>query len=271
MPDDPDPTLVSDTITFMLEGNVSLDSFAEALIAFNKLVVGLSNEAGGAIEWTLDDLNYSSAITVVRGSSPAPGRVSKVIRDYVEVGRALQRNQPIKRSPSIARPAKTIRRIVQRGHGLRAVRFETAEAEAIIAPPAKQVATPLLPFASGYISTATSVADPIVAYGAVEGLVQTLTNRKGLRFTLYDSLNDRAVSCYLESGYENIMRDAWGRRAIVEGWITRDPSSGNPITIRHVTTVEIAEEGDYTKARAILPISAGDLSPEDAIRRSRDD
>lgn len=53
----------------------------------------------------------------------------------------------------------------------------------------------------------------ISAYSAIEGVVQTLTSRRGLRFTLFDSLHDQAVSCYLEDGQEELMRGVWGRRA----------------------------------------------------------
>ena len=110
------------------------------------------------------------------------------------------------------------------------------------------------------------------AYGAVEGRIETLTRRKGLRFTLYDTLNDKAVSCYLEEGHEVLMRGAWGRRAIVEGWVGRDPVTGRPLTIRRVRHIEIlsdAESGTYRRARGVVPVGADGLSAEDAVRRVR--
>jgi len=263
-----------DTLTFMLEGEVSLESFAQAVTAFNKLVAGLTAEAGGEIEWSLDDLVYSSAIASVRGRSPKPERVAKVVQDYVEVGRALQHNTSLKWSAVVVRSARSIARLVGQPHGPRAVRFETAREESIVSHPPKRsralaqgslLVAPLTP------QQAIELGEPLGAYGGIEGTVQTLTNRRGLRFTLYDSLNDRAVSCYLKKGQEEMMRGAWGKQAIVEGWVTRDPSDGHPLAIRDVSNVTLLDEGDYASARAIIPFKADDALPEEIIRRLRDD
>jgi hypothetical protein len=257
------PQISSDNLlTFMLEGEVELESFARALAAFNKLIAQLSIEAGGEIDWTLDDLVYSSAITVIRGNSKEPQRVERVVRDYVSIGRALQQNQPIRRSPAIVRPARMIGRMVGHTKGV-----------TIISQPPKRIrqSHALVSLSGQLILDEATFDEPFGAYGAIEGVVQTLTNRYGLRFTLYDSLNDRAVSCYLQLGQEDIMRDSWGKRCVVEGWITRDPKDGHPIAIRRVTKVTPIEEGDYRLARGVLPISQGGLLPEQVIRQLRDD
>jgi hypothetical protein len=112
-----------------------------------------------------------------------------------------------------------------------------------------------------------------MAFGAVEGRVQTLSSRGGLRFTLYDSLHDRAVSCYLAEGHEDIMRDAWGRLAVVQGLVKRDPRTGRPVTIREVRSVELLGERsphDYKRARAAIPLPEGARRAEDVIRQLRD-
>jgi hypothetical protein len=268
------PQIRSDNLlTFMLEGEVELESFARALAEFNKLIAQLSIEAGGEIDWTLDDLVYSSAVTVIRGKSKEPQRVERVVKDYVSIGRALQRNQPIGRSSAIVRPAKAIGRMIGRAKGVKAVRFETAHEEAIISQPPKRIQRlkPAIISVSGQLVLAEAAIDePQGAYGAIDGVVQTLTNRYGLRFTLYDSLHDRAVSCYLQPGQEEMMRDNWGRRCAVEGWVTRDPNDGHPVAIRRVTRVTPIEEGDYRQARGVLPMQGG-LLPEQVIRQLRDD
>lgn len=67
------------------------------------------------------------------------------------------------------------------------------------------------------------------------------------------------------------MRDAWGKHVIVEGLIARDPA-GRSITLRDVTGVSVVlDDGDFTKARAVLPYHRGDLLPEEIIRRLRDE
>ena len=86
--------------------------------------------------------------------------------------------------------------------------------------------------------TMTPTLQP-VAYGGVTGRIQTLSSRGGLRFTLFDTLFDRAVSCYLAEGQEELMRDVWGRMAVVEGLVTRDRATGRPQVIRSVRGVTV--------------------------------
>jgi hypothetical protein len=82
-------------------------------------------------------------------------------------------------------------------------------------------------------------------------------------------LHDRAVSCYL---LENQEREAWGKRAIVEGLVTRDADTGRPTTIRGVSKVHLLSDapGNYLDARGIVPVPDGSPLPEDIIRRLRD-
>ena len=115
--------------------------------------------------------------------------------------------------------------------------------------------------------------DTTVAIGAVTGRVQVLSNRGGLRFNMYDTVHDKAVSCYLKQGQEDLMREAWGQRAMVSGEVTRDKATGRPITIRQIMNLEILEEtvaGSYHEARGAVPWEPGDALPEDVIRRLRD-
>jgi hypothetical protein len=109
--------------------------------------------------------------------------------------------------------------------------------------------------------------------GAIEGRIQTLSNRKGLRFVVFDILNDRAVSCYLSEGQEDRMREIWGKRAIVEGEISREKETGRPLAIRHITDIKVLEEigrGGYLRARAIAPRKLGAPLAEVIIRQLRD-
>jgi hypothetical protein len=110
-------------------------------------------------------------------------------------------------------------------------------------------------------------------YGAIEGRIQTLTNRGSLRFTLYDTHNDKAVSCYVAEGQEDLLRDVWGRRALVEGRIRRDSQTGRPLTIRDVRRIVPLPEPEpyrFYEARGILPLMPGEEMPEERIRRLRD-
>ena len=114
MADSKDNERGDNTITFMMEGDVSLQSFAEGLNAFNKLVIGLTREIAGEIDWKLYELSYSSAIAVIQGNSYKPESVAQVVERYIEVGRKLERGVPIRRTPAVNRSAGILRRIARR-------------------------------------------------------------------------------------------------------------------------------------------------------------
>ena len=256
--------MAPDTITLMLEGEVSLEAFATAVKSLNSLISALTIEEGGNIEWTVEDLQPGSALATIKGRSPQPERVERVVQSYSDVGRALQQNVQIYRGPQVSRPALRLGRLV--GNGVRRVRFETQEETVVLsdrpAPGRRRRSAD---------AVSITLRDVIVGTGAVEGEVQTLTKRNTLRFTLYDVLSDRAVSCYLQPRQEDLMREVWGKHALVEGLVSRDPTDGHPIAVRQVGKITpITKEGDYTQARAILPLKSGVELPETAIRRLRD-
>lgn len=259
------------TLTLALTGEVALDRFMEAVKCFHALVNGLTAEVEASdVVWVIDDLNVGSTVAVVRGVGSIE-KIEHIVREYGEVGVALEQGKKLKRySPKVRRAANRLRRIP--GGRIDSVRLETPEREAILRPvPVRRAGQLIFP-----ISLPPPLLEAIrpatAAYGAIEGRVQTLSNRGGLRFTLYDTINDKAVSCYLAEGSEDIMRDAWGRLAAIEGFISRDPLSGRPLAIRRVRHVTVLPErsiGSYQDARGSSP-PLTDLLPERAIRRLRD-
>jgi hypothetical protein len=137
--------------------------------------------------------------------------------------------------------------------------FETSEDDVVFTAP-----TPSQP-------STQSDRQPTKSLATVRGRVETLSHRKGLRFSLYELAHDRPVSCYLEPDHETLMRDAWGRIADVTGQVTRDAITGRPISIRWVTRVDVVtDEGDPTgflRARGALRLAE---PSEVVIRRMRD-
>lgn len=255
--------MANDTVTLALDGDIALSDFAEAVRHFDGLIKALTKTEGAThVQWVLEQLEVSSAVTTARGV-PANGHppemvraeVERVVQKYLSVGLSLERGEPLSVPSGVEREARGIVAVLN--DRVKTVRFETAEAEATVGP--------LQPTSS------TPASHPTPTYGAVEGRVQTLSSRGGLRFTLYDTLNDKAVSCYLAEGFEDDMRDAWGRRAVVEGRVTRHPETGCPLAIRRITAVEVLPEVSryaYRELRGLSPTST--LSAEDAIRRLRD-
>lgn len=269
-----------DTLTIILEGEVPLAEFARTIESFYELVKALSDEVGTPdLDWVLDDLQFSSAVATVRAPQN-PQSAEKVVNAYAEVGASLESQEPIRYSPRVRLAARKVVSISD--SRVRSVRFETSTREATVRvgrplyiepetpsveaePVAEPTAFPLI--------KALNIA-PQASLGGLQGRVQVLSNRGGLRFTMYDLLYDKAVSCYVAEGKEELLRDVWGKLAVVEGQITRDPLTGRPLAIRQVSNITPVADPEpaarmYELARgAVKPF--GNASPEETIRRLRD-
>jgi hypothetical protein len=259
--------MADNTVTLTLNGDVPLEDFAKAIASLDELVRALSEESGNErIDWVVQDLQVSSATATVAAAGNKT-QIQKVIADYAEVGAALENGTVIPFAKRVATAARNI--IAVNSARIPSVTFDTSVRTAIVRtnPQAAQV----LEFPQKVPSII--LHNPPAAYGAVEGRIQTLTSRGGLRFTLFDLLNDKAVNCYFAEGKQEIIRGLWGKLAVVEGCITRDPFNGRPISIRQVENIQLLPEPggrfDYQLARGVAP-SINGLSPEEAIRRTRD-
>ena len=247
--------MAKDTMTLALSGEVELARFARAISNFEDLVQALSKEKGSEkIRWVIHDLQISSAVATVRGESDVLDEVERVVSAYEDVGRSLQSGQRPDYSESVVKAANAITSVL--GNKVTAVRFETADSEFTVASRPEMV-------------VATTV---MRSFGAIEGRIQTLSNRKGLRFVLFDTLSDRAVSCYLSEGQEEKMRELWGKRAIVQGEISREKETGRPLAIRHIVDISGLPElqrGNYLNARGIAPRTPDAPFAEEIIRQLR--
>ena len=250
---------MSDTVTLRLNGEVSLEDFAKAITGFQDLVHALSTGTGGGVTWRIADLDYGSASATAQGIATEPQRVQRVVQAYAAVGRAASTNALNGYTRSVATATGTILSVLSgRADGVESVDFETADGETTIR------AVPQL--------EPVKIPHATPRFGAVTGRVQTLSSRGSLRFTLYDQLHDKAVSCYLAEGREDIMRDVWDKIAVVEGVVTRDDLTGRPKSVRQVSQVTVKPEGlpmDFLTARGASP-SAHGMTATEAIRRVRD-
>lgn len=252
----------ADTLTIALTGEVTLADFNESVARFHALVDALTDHAGGrgAIEWVVTELQAGSAEATIRAkpaTKDAWPAIERVVSSYIEVGAALERGAPPPFPEPVQRTAVDLLGVLS--GAIESIRFETADDDAVVSSDSPRHATP-----------PAVRARP--SYGSVQGRVQTLSSRGALRFTVYDLLHDRAVSCYLAEGQEQLMRDAWGRIAEVAGFVSRETQTGRPVTVRRVTQVRVLPETDpdgYRKARAVVAFRNSDPA-ERQTRRQRD-
>lgn len=248
--------MANKTLTIALNGDVPLISFIDALRHFHGLLRALQHEVGGDadVSWTIEELQSGSAIAEVRGDYPEAQVLEKIAGAYRAVGHALQANAPIPYSERVEREARAITAVLD--GPITSIRF-TADDDDVIISSNVRAERPM----------------SVGAYGGVEGYVHTLTSRNKLSFTLYDVLFDRAVPCYLRVGQEEMMRGVWGKRAIVIGYVSRDPLTGRPVTIRDVSTVQVVEDvapGAYREARGMLAKNGESPDAVAAIRLARE-
>ncbi len=254
---------IKDTVTLVLNGEVKLSDFSVAIEGFRSLIDALSKERAKnkKIDWIVDSLESGSVIATARGrpkSEVDSPSVSAVVDEFERVGASLKSGEINKFAPPVREAAQKIYSVMN--GSIRSVRFETADVDV-------EIFTGELAHKPGEETLLTN------NIGAVRGRVETLSRRGGLRFTLFEATTDRAVSCYLAPGFEDKMREAWGRLGYVEGIIRRDPRTGRPTTVRQVkefTLIPEQEPGAWRHALSAAPIESSTMSSEEAVRRIRD-
>lgn len=250
---------MDDTVTLALGGSVPLRGFASALERLTKVLTQLSSDAGARVDWVISGLDFSSAIATVAGRAldeASEPLIPSIVRDFGGAGESLAYGRPTAVSQRALQFLQDIAGLI--GDDIDEVRFETADVEAIIR--------------SGDSAAAPARHEPSRDRGTVVGRVQTLQARGHLRFTLYDLAHDRAVSCWLQPGQEELMRDAWGHLVEVEGLVSRDPHTNAPLSVRQVTDIRLFGEPSssaWLSARGAAR-SPGEAPAEDVIRQLRD-
>jgi hypothetical protein len=245
------------TISVALEGaEIPFPSFVNAVTELNRLVRALSTEVAkdSQLAWQVGALEVGSAIATMSGRvlSGDPDGTTRVGVAYERVAEALARGGVIPYSLKIRRPANALAKLLN--GDVTGVRLETPQRDFTILAGPSQPEVRMAP-----------------TLGAVEGRIQTLTNRGSLRFTLYDILEDHAVSCYLTPGNEDMIQQLWGQLATVEGEIRRDPLTGRPTAVRRITAVtpiEVLGPDAWRAARGAVPWDG--IPAEQAVRRVRD-
>jgi len=254
--------VADDTLTIKLNGTIDAGDFAEAMRRFNKFVRALSTEVDRKAKITLDveDLQVGSTLVSTHIAAPEPQIVVGTVQSYHDTTQLIARHLPLEgHTKSVQHWGRMIGDL-PRLRSIESVRLESVLGEALLVR--EEIQVDKAPVTLRY------------SMGALRGRVETLSRRRGLRFVLYDLLNDTPVSCYLSVGQEELMRDAWGRLVLVHGNVGRDAEQWRPEVMRQITDVTILKEVEpesYLGLRGRWKVPAGGLEPEKRIRSMRDD
>jgi hypothetical protein len=249
----------SQTLTLEIEGVIPLEVFARGAQEWVALVNQLSKDINRKekVAWYVDELSRSSMIVTARGEAESSDNVVRVVRAYENVAHALHSHGPIPYSRLVRKHAGALVDVLKLSDKITAIRFRTDDETVDIYGQAG----------------ASGKSDLLRSYGAIEGRIQTLSDRTSLSFTLYDALFDKAVTCYLRPGQDAEAAALWRRRAIVRGLISRDPVNGRPVAIHDIDAILPLEggEGNPLSARGVLPWREGDEPLTSILDRLRDE
>ena len=252
--------MAGDLVTFRLDGEVTIDKLSDAFARFSALLEVLHKSHGANVRWVLAGLDYGSAAATAQAvplDSEAEEHVAAMCDDFLRAAQQVERGDINPKRPLLG----VVRELTEIADGDNPIVFEAGGEEVIFVAPADSL-TPEDEVAKQPQTTKS--------LGTVRGRMETLSQRNALRFSIYELVNDKAVSCYPHPDYKDVMRNAWGHIADVTGTITRDVVTGRPLWIRRVTRVEVIEEGEpdgYRRARGALRTSQ---PAEQAVRRMRD-
>ncbi|MGI8407548.1 MAG: hypothetical protein ACR2L3_03460 [Actinomycetota bacterium] len=248
------------SVTLRLSGDISVAEFAEKADLWAKVLGSLADELGQQVRWVISDLEYSSAIMTaapIAETEEAAAYLHRLPDDYLSVARDIRAGRIDQRRPTL----RLVKQLVERAAPGTDITFETPEDE--------------VTFQGAFEAMALSERDAEMpsVLGTLRGRIETLSQRRGLRFTLYDLLTDRAVSCYIEPGQEELLRNVWGRLADVTGRIKRDARTDRPVSLRKVSSINVIADpdaGGFVAARGAVMPAAESPPSEVVIRQLRD-
>lgn len=247
------------TVTLTLGGDVLLQAFAEALERLHRLLAALAEQVGaGTVNWVVEDLAVGNATATVRGVGEDPEGVLRTTAALAVVSGALRDSEPIPFGGDVARAAQELTLSIDEQTPF--ILLATGASKTYVTERATDFPIP-------------AFADRIEALGSLTGVVQTLSRTRGLTFVVQDEVSGRNVECRFREDLVEDLRKLWGKRARVQGLITRDARTGTPQFVSEVERVTPALEGSpggFLRARGVLAGNQSDETSAETIRRMRD-
>jgi hypothetical protein len=268
----------NETITLVLSGQVFYEDFAKAVVAWSELIKGIAGQIADSdrVQWELEDAATGSFSGTMRAVYQRVGDeliAERFVQTYTRIGRDLRSRRLSGYAPPIQDASAKIVDLI--GERVTSVRFETEiDDSEIFSQPVTDTPRDLKEKSASEERVPIERRDSRrISPGSIRGRVQSIMSRGSLRFTLYDAVSDHPVSCYVQPGKEEMMREAWGKMVLVQGVVRRDSATGLVTSMRDVdriTVLPTGTGGGWRQAIGCAPAKPGEMSPEAAIRRLRD-
>lgn len=209
-----------------MKGDLPLEKFEKAVGAFFDLIKEVTKKA------LRDDQKIRWTVTVRAGSSI----VNAIPHFKQEV--APQAAQILKDIPAGIRAMERGTEEIPRGYTREAIKFvrTLASVRGLKGPDVTSIDVGCGKDRTAVTAKSFAAAEGLVggqrqSYGAVEGKMQTITERGGFRFVVYSSMLDQKIDCFVD---EELMEKAvanFSKRVRVSG-LTQYDRFGDPVSIK---------------------------------------
>ncbi len=231
--------MTEETISFAIDGEVTLEILAGTTDALHQLLRQLSGEAapGAKIKWLLRHLEGGSLHTAFAASSHTEAdreRARRVTEQYLDLGRAYERGEQPLSSDAVLEAAETLLSRAQASGT--AARFGAGGQMAIVdlrrwAPSA----------ARGWTKS----------IGSVTGTLEAINLHGQPYVTVYEQCSGQRVRCYLSPAQRDLAASSLGKRVLVRGTLTQEAQTRRKREIRKIIKIDVlAEAGEYRMENA---------------------
>ena len=248
-------------LSLRIDGDISIESFREAIVNFIKLLHEVDETVSGgdrSVRWKLADLRRGSAAILTWVGEPRPPRTKKervrdlapIVGEEVIAGmEKLERGEgrPVVFSDDALDATKRLAHLrTRRGITGLAIAGENADGKKRLR---------ILDVTERVAATVNDLIGPkYIATGSVEGMLQVINSHGTLYFSVYDSIWGGRVRCDIPEGLKAKAISAFDKRVLVRGIVSTD-AAGHP---RHVKAEDIEE----LPSREQLPQSLRGIAPD---------
>lgn len=235
-------------LTLDLKGDLPIDKFEKAVLSFFDLIKEVTKEAlheKQRIRWTVTVRSGSALVNAIPHFDKDTATEALEILHAVPAGIRLLESGAEEMPTLFNREAV---RAVKALGTLRGMKGKDVTGVVIRSGSEKSFVT----------SRSAATADSLIGgqrqtYGAIEGKMQTITERGGFRFVVYDSLHDRRVDCFIEEDLMDTALSNFRKRVRVSGLVQFD-RFGDPVSIKATEIYVFRPNSDLPSVREMRGI-----------------
>ena len=249
------------SISFSIEGEVTLDTLSESMEALKRLLRELSSELvpGSNIKWIVEDLKGGSLHTTFRGSAADSTKiddVATVARQYAAIGEAVARSEPLPCAEDVVEAVEQLLAVAQ-----------TEGSEAIFEADGKTSRVDLGAWNRQLVTGRSR------AIGSVTGVIKGINGSGQPYINVYEEDRGPAVRCYVNDEQLKWALSVWGETVYIHGRLTRDRGSRRKREIRQIIKYRVVQKESNARFESAFGVGQwrlGDPSSVDLIRAARD-